>query len=115
MLSASWARVRRKELNSSIARSISESGSRGNSGNDEQTESRKTPLPLLKKALAPPSASWVLRSFHDATGNGARLYRPRSAQNDLKDIIEDHLEELFGGYEEKFKALALTQHPLGAK
>ena len=42
-------------------------------------------------------------------------YRPRSAQNDLKDIIEDHLEELFGGYEEKFKALGLTQHLLGAK
>jgi len=33
----SWARVRRKELNSSIAHSIFGSGSHGNSSNHEQT------------------------------------------------------------------------------
>src|SRR5712664_1034580 len=37
---ASWARVRRKELHSSIAHPTSASGSRGNSRYSEQTESR---------------------------------------------------------------------------
>src|SRR2546426_7903607 len=44
---ASWARVRRKELHSPIAHPISASGSRGNSGNSEQTELRRANMSEL--------------------------------------------------------------------
>src|SRR5256712_651818 len=44
---ASWARVRRKGLHSSIAHPISGSGSRGNSGNSEQTGLRRANMSEL--------------------------------------------------------------------
>ncbi len=38
-------------------------------------------------------------------------YRPRAATNDLKEIVEDHLEELFGVYDERFRSLYGPLHP----
>ncbi len=38
-------------------------------------------------------------------------YTPRSSTNDLKDIIEDHLEELWRVYDERFARTCGPLHP----
>ncbi len=43
-----------------------------------------------------------------ACGSG---YTPRSSTNDLKDIIEDHLEDFFRVYDERFRSTYGPMHP----
>lgn len=42
---------------------------------------------------------------------GHTHYRPRAATNDLEEIIEDHSEELFRLYDERFLSLYGPLHP----
>jgi hypothetical protein len=38
-------------------------------------------------------------------------YKPRSATNPLKEIVEDHLEELFDVWDERFRSTHGPLHP----
>jgi hypothetical protein len=44
-------------------------------------------------------------------GTPVPAYKPRPAQNDLKEIVEDRLEELLGVYDERFAATYGPLHP----
>ena len=40
-------------------------------------------------------------------------YKPRSSTNDLKEVIEENLEKLFGIYEDKYRSDTMGPPPRG--
>jgi len=45
------------------------------------------------------------------SGAAGRYYRPRSYTNDLKEIVEDHLDELARVWDERFRSEQNPLHP----
>lgn len=46
-----------------------------------------------------------------SAGAAGRAYRPRSCTDDLKEIVEDHLEELVRVWDQRFSAEHGPLHP----